>query len=133
MLSGNVLTSGAIVNDYSSYDIRTGNFNEWLVGKPKMGIVKITFGSGATYTSAGMTVSGQLERALNLTTLQHVSVLDVTSVIAPYIVRYDMADNKIHMYGMLSGTASTTTAHVEVASGQVTLDSAAVYLQVFGT
>jgi hypothetical protein len=136
MLSGNVIaTSGfAISNAFSDYDVKTGNFNEWLVQRVKMGIVKVTWGSGDTVTSAdGMNISGYVEKAMNFTTVQAASVFDTNAVLDPYVVQYDKVAYKLAFYGALSGTVHANTGLVAVASGQLSLASAVVYLQVFGT
>jgi hypothetical protein len=136
MLSGNVIaTSGfAVSNVFSGYDVKTGNFNEWLVQRVKMGVVKVTWGSGDTVMSNdGMNVSGYIEKAMNFTTTRLASVFDTNDVLDPYKVEYDNSTYKVKFYGALSGTVHTNTALVAVASGQLALDSAIVYIQAFGT
>jgi hypothetical protein len=136
MLSGNVIaTSGfAIANSFTDYDVKTGNFNEWLVQRVKMGIVKVTWGSGDTVMSNdGMNISGYIEKAMNFTTVQLGSVFDTNAVLDGYQVKYDKALYKLNFYGANSGTVQANTALTAVASGQLSLASAVVYLQVFGT
>jgi hypothetical protein len=136
MLSGNVVaTSGfTIANQFSAWDIKTGSYLEWMAQRVKMGIVKVTWGSGdTTYSNDGVNISGYIEKAMNFTTVQMGTVIGTNTILNPYKVEYDMVKYKINFYGALSGTAMTNTALVAVASGQVALDSAIVYLQVYGT
>lgn len=136
MLSGNVVaTSGfAVTNQFSDYDVKTGSFIEYTAQRVKMGLVKITWNSGDTVMSAdGMNISGRIEKAMNFTTIQHGSIFDTNAVLDPYVVKYDKAAYKIAFYGALSGTAMTNTALVAVASGQLSLTSAVVYMLAFGT
>jgi len=136
MLSGNVVaTSGfAVTNEYSAYDIKSGSFLEWMAQRLRMGVVKVVWGSGDTsFSNDGVNISGYVEKAMNFTTLQLGSVVDTNAVLDPYKVVYDAAVRKINFYGVSSGTVEANTALVAVASGQLALSSAVVYMFAFGT
>jgi hypothetical protein len=134
-----LLSGCTAVNALSAYDIKTGNFNEWLVQRPKMGIVTIAFASGDTYIgSSQIIVTSAIQKAMNINTILAVNIFGlrqgVPNTYGGAQADYNSGTGAIHMYSLTawSGAATTMSACAEFASG-VSLSGLNVIMQVFGT
>lgn len=117
----------AVSNFIAAYDVREGKILEWTASRLRMGVAVVNTKSGDYACSAGISISGLLQTAMNMDTIVTAYPIKISTGIRTNNWEYNATTQTLQASDCSSGNVVYSSGDLEVISGN------SIVLQVFGT